>query len=131
MKVIDLLENEYSINLRDFGKDRVERSKLHLIARKLLKEIFFPFIIYEEVPIRVLPRKTLFIDFWVEKYNYLYEIAGSQHFKFSSLFHKDSLDQLNQKRNDRLKQEWADANKFKLIELRYDRTKYWREDIAG
>lgn len=131
MIVKDLDNNEYKINLRNFGQNRIERSKLHIQARELLKEIFFPFLIYEEVPIKVLPKKTLFLDFWIEKYNRLYEIAGIQHYEFNTLFHNNKLDLFNQKRNDRLKQQWAEYNGFKLVELKYDRTKYWREDIAG
>lgn len=132
MIVKDLLGNEYKIPLKNYGVNRECRSNLHLQARQLLKEIFGgQFFIFEEVPIKVLPKKTLFVDFWVENYNYICEVAGSQHFKFTLHYHGDRLNFFNQNRNDKLKKEWTTLNNFKYVELKYDEgIDEWRNKIT-
>lgn len=132
MIVKDLLGNEYKIGLKNYGANRECRSNLHLEARILLKEIFSPFFIFEEVPIKVYPKKTLFVDFWIENYNYIFEISGKQHFKYTPYYHGDQLGFLSQNKNDRLKKEWIELNNFKYIELQYNENiDEWRNKITG
>jgi hypothetical protein len=100
--------------------DSRSRSKLHLVARGLLYELFPTIPILEEVSIPVKPGTTQYLDFYLNKKKLAVEVNGEQHYKFNSLFHSSAQAFLNQKKRDNEKREWCEINGITLIELPYN-----------
>ena len=136
MKYIGFNGREYNINPSDYklnNDDITVKSKYHLRARKILKEMFPGDIILEEV---ALPGsstgniKTLFIDFLIETYRIGIEVHGEQHYKFNSHFFKNKNDFLLALKRDRIKKEWCELNNVLYIELKYSEDdNEWRRRI--
>lgn len=130
MKVIGLDGKYYNLSI--ISQKRANASKLHLLARQLLKEIFPLEVILEEVS---LPgskterrKKPLFADFFVPGRKVLVEVNGEQHSKFNNYFHQNKLDFYMGQVRDADKREWCDINDIKLIELPYNESiNEWRE----
>jgi len=135
MKIVGLNNREYNINLNKYAKNhkKTNKSSFHLEARRLLKECFPSYFIYEEVS---LPGSTnpknksvLYLDFFIPNLKIGVEIHGRQHFEYVPYFHKNKLGFANHKYRDNLKLEWCDRNQIKLIILRYDEIDLWRAQI--
>ena len=108
-----------------------KRSKLHLAARDLISEIFPTLQILEEVPIKISSRKKLYLDFYLPLVKLAIEVNGEQHYKFSSLYHKDKWDFITQRKNDTLKQQWCDINTIDMITLPYnEKIDEWRKRLS-
>jgi very-short-patch-repair endonuclease len=58
-------------------------------------------------------------DFYLPKYNLLIEFQGLQHEKYIPGFHKSKQDFLKQKEHDKRKKEYAEQNKYNLLEIWY------------
>lgn len=104
-------------------------SGLHDKARDVLNNRFPTIRILEEVSIPVRRGKTLFLDFYIPMKRVAVEVHGSQHFSYSSMFHKTRADFMRQKRNDREKAEWCELNGINLIVLKFDEEKDWVNQI--
>ena len=101
------------------------RSKLHIMARELLRGRFPTMQILEEVAINPRIKSTLFLDFFIPLRKLAIEVQGEQHFKFNTMYHSSRQDFINQRKNDRDKSEWCNINGIELISLRYDNMDEW------
>lgn len=131
MKVKDLKGNVHSWSLTGHivsENDLRPRSSLHLEARKLLKELFPAYSILEEVP---LPGTQLTLDFFIREIKLGIEVDGQQHYKYIPYFHGSLNNFLQQRKNDREKEEWLNINNIQLIRLGFDNTNEWRERIEA
>jgi hypothetical protein len=130
MKVIGLDDKNYTMTL--YGRDDLtdDKSSLHLLARKLLFNIFKPAPIIEEL---FLPGSGgLYADFFIPLYKLVVETHGVQHYKFNPFFHSNIKDfKLGQVR-DKNKIKWCEKNNIKLIELPYNEDENeWRTRIIN
>lgn len=139
MKVKGINGKEYVWNLTSydvFNDDSRKRSKYHIRARKLLKEIFNSYRILEEVKLpgsTSLHRKSvLYLDFYIPTISLAIEVHGQQHYEYSPFFHKSKADFLKSKARDEDKIEWCDLNDIQLITLKYSESDdEWRKRING
>jgi hypothetical protein len=134
MKIIGLDEKTYSWNPTSSQSSSKKKSKLHLKARALLKEIY-PFDrILEELS---LPgsksefRKTVLrADLFLPNRKIMVEVHGEQHYKFNTFFFKTKLEFYQAKARDNDKREWCRINDIDLIELNYNEDiDEWRRKI--
>jgi hypothetical protein len=96
------------------------RSKLHLKARGILKDIFPTVQILEEVAAPITRTEKLFFDFYLNTVKLVVEVHGQQHYKFNTMFHTSAQDFANQRKRDRRKAEWCEYNNITYIELPYN-----------
>jgi hypothetical protein len=96
------------------------RSKLHLKARTILKDIFPTVQVLEEVAAPITRTEKLFFDFYLNTVKLVVEVHGQQHYKFNTLFHTSAQDFANQRKRDRRKAEWCEYNNITYIELPYN-----------
>lgn len=129
MKVIDFNGRSYNFppagHVPDLDDER-PRSKWHLGARSLLRQMYPTQRILEEVP---LPGIRLFADFYIPDRQTIIEVHGRQHYEFVSHFHGSRMGFLQSKKNDGRKREWCELNNIKLIVLPYDKKDDWRTYI--
>lgn len=139
MKVLGINGIEYSWNLSEydiFNDDKRKRSKYHIRARQLLKELFNSYRILEEVK---LPGSTerhkksvLYLDFYIPNIKLAIEVHGQQHYEYSPFFHKSRADFLKSKARDEDKIDWCQLNDIRLITLKYSESEdEWRKRIKG
>jgi len=139
MKVIGLNGKEYAWNLNGYSvaaNDERKRSKYHLRARKILKELFHSYRILEEVK---LPGSTpkhrkgvLYLDFYIPQIMLAIEVHGKQHYEYTPFFHKTKADFILAKSKDEDKIEWCELNNIDLITLKYsDNDEQWRQQIEN
>jgi hypothetical protein len=103
------------------------RSKLHLKARSILKDIFPTVQILEEVAAPITRTEKLFFDFYLNTVKLVVEVHGQQHYKFNTMFHTSAQDFANQRKRDRRKAEWCEYNNITYIELPYNEDEdQWR-----
>ena len=139
MKAKGINGKEYVWNLTSydvFNDDSRKRSKYHIRARKLLKEIFNSYRILEEVKLpgsTSLHRKSvLYLDFYIPTISLAIEVHGQQHYEYSPFFHKNKADFLKSKTRDEDKIEWCDLNGIQLITIKYSESDdEWRKRING
>jgi hypothetical protein len=139
MKVTGINGREYAWNLTSYNvdaNDKRKRSKFHVRARKVLKQIFHSYRILEEVK---LPGSTLshrkgvlYLDFYIPQIMLAVEVHGQQHYEYTPFFHKNKADFAIAKAKDEDKIEWCELNKIDIIVLRYSETdEQWREQIEN
>jgi len=139
MKVTGLNGREYVWNLINYtvdANDKRKRSKYHVRARKVLKQIFHSYRILEEVK---LPGSTqshrkgvLFLDFLIPQIKLAIEVHGQQHYEYIPFFHKNKADFAIAKAKDEDKIEWCELNKVDIIVLKYsDTDEQWRDQIEN
>lgn len=140
MKAKGLNGREYNWNLNKYDvydDDKKKRSKHHLRARKILKEVYGgSYRILEEVklPGSTLPhrRSVLYLDFFIPVIKVGVEVHGRQHYEFTPFFHKNLKDYLLAMNRDDDKSEWCELNNIELIILKYsDSDNDWRNTIKG
>ena len=103
------------------------RSKLHLKARTILKDIFPTVQILEEVATPITRTEKLFFDLYINTVKLVVEVHGQQHYKFNTLFHSSAQDFANQRKRDRRKAEWCEYNNITYVELPYNEDEdQWR-----
>ena len=139
MKVTGINGREYVWNLNGYSvaaNDKRKRSKYHIRARNLLKEMYHSYRMLEEVK---LPGSTqshrkgvLFLDFFVPQIKLAIEVHGQQHYKYTPFFHKNKADFAIAKAKDEDKIEWCELNKIDIIVLKYsDTDEQWRDQIEN
>ncbi len=139
MKITGINGKEYVWNLSSYDvkkDDSRKRSKYHLRARSLLKEIYHSYRILEEVK---LPGSTakhrrgvLYLDFYIPQIKKAFEIHGQQHYEYNAFFHKNMADFILAKAKDEDKIEWCTLNSIDLIVLKYsDSDEHWRTHIEN
>ena len=133
MNVIDLDGNKSQWKLTGYTvgiQHRDARSKYHLEARKLLREIYPTLQILEEVGIQIRPGTTLYLDFFLPLIKLGVEVHGEQHYKRIPFFHTTKLDFLRQLGRDRDKVEWCEINGMDCVVLKYDEMNSWGEQLG-
>ena len=139
MKVLGINGKEYVWNLTSYdikADNNRKRSKYHLRARSLLKEIYHSYRILEEVK---LPGSTathrkgvLYLDFYIPQIKKAFEVHGQQHYEFSAFFHKSKADFILSQAKDEDKIEWCKINDIDIIVLKYsDSDDEWRQQIEN
>jgi hypothetical protein len=118
------------------GDQKRPRSKLHILARKILKEEFPYDTILEEVPLvgshKPSRKSTLYVDFFIPSHSLAVEVHGRQHFEFVAHFHGDRKGFRKSKARDRDKANWLQNNNIDLIVLSYSGTEdEWRTSIIN
>ena len=135
MKVLGLNNKEYTLNLLKHkdNSERTNKSKIHILARTLLKNCYPAYTIYEEVK---LPGSTnpknksvLFLDFLIPGLMIGVEVHGKQHFEYTPFYHKTKLGYYQHLYRDNLKIEWCEKNEIQLIHLKYNELDLWRMQI--
>lgn len=139
MKVIGINGKEYTWNLTGydvFNDDKRKRSKFHIRARNLLKELFNSYRILEEVKLpgsTELHRKSvLYLDFYIPSIKLAIEVHGQQHYEFCPFFHKSKADFLKGKARDEDKITWCELNDIRIITLKYTESDdEWKQRIKS
>lgn len=119
--VKDLVGNEYNLKLPKRRKKNY--SKLHTKAVECIYSVYPTISIAEEIPVKVEPGLTLYLDIYVPILGLIVEVHGAQHYKFNKHFHKYPHRFGRARLNDDLKREWCEINGFKLIELPYNESR--------
>jgi very-short-patch-repair endonuclease len=139
LKVKGINGKEYTWNLTKydiFYDDARKRSKYHIRARNLLREIFHSYRILEEVKLpgsTALNRKSvLYLDFYIPSIKMAVEVHGEQHYEYCPFFHKSKADFLKSKARDEDKIEWCELNEIQIVTLKFSESDHeWRERIKG
>lgn len=139
MKVFGINGKEYIWNLSGydiFNDDTRKRSKYHMRARILLKEIYNSYRILEEVKLpgsTALHKKSvLYLDFYIPTIQKAFEVHGEQHYEYNPFFHKNKADFIKGQSRDEDKISWCELNHIELITLKYSESEdEWRQRIKG
>ena len=139
MKVIGINGKEYIWNLTAydvFNDDTRKRSKYHIRARTILKEIYNSYRILEEVKLpgsTALHRKSvLYLDFYIPSIKLGVEVHGQQHYEYNSFFHRSKGDFIKGQVRDDDKINWCELNGIELITLKFSESDdEWRQRIKG
>ena len=138
MKVTGLNGREYNLNLKKYivyKDDTKKKSKYHLLARKIIREMFTGCNILEEVK---LPgstashkRSVLYLDFLIQRWSIAVEVHGQQHYEFCPFFHKTEANFLKAQVRDEDKAQWCLINKLHLIILKHSDTENeWKQSLS-
>lgn len=119
MIVQDLYGNDSKWNITG-RRPRQDCSNLHQSIRDFLHNKYPTMQIYEEVAIKVYPKKTLHIDFFLPVLKMAIEAQGKQHEEYSPFFQGNKMNFFTQKKNDRLKKEWCQVNGITHVEITED-----------
>ena len=139
MKVVGLNGREYNLNLQKYdvkANDKRKRSKHHVRARKLIKEVYHSYRILEEVKLpgstSTHKRSVLYIDFFIPNIRKAVEVHGRQHYEYTPFFHKSKADFILAKARDEDKIEWCELNNIEIVTLKYSGSDdEWRKSIKG
>ncbi len=130
MKLLSTDGRQYSVQPLDYVTNDTNKSKGHLLARQLLKELFPTEWILEEIPAKA-GKTTLYVDFLLKGPQIVVEVQGQQHYQFTAAFHETQQDFRNSKSRDIQKRYWCEVNEFTLIELKYGEEDEWRNRLCG
>lgn len=97
-------------------------SAWHIKARHLLIKKFPLDVILEEIPI---PDCGLTLDFFIPSQKLAIEVDGNQHEEYTPFFHKNKGGFARAKNNDKLKEDWCNMNKIKIVRLKQSEEKLW------
>ena len=139
MKVTGINGREYAWNLTSYtvdANDKRKRSKYHIRARNILKQIFHSYRILEEVK---LPGSTeshrkgvLYLDFYIPQIMLAVEVHGQQHYEYTPFFHKNKAEFALAQSKDDDKIKWCELNKIDIIVLKHsDTDEQWRDQIEN
>lgn len=135
MKVYDLDHNIYTLSLTGYtinNNDNRPRSELHMLGRKIIKEVYPLTPVLEEVFITIRRGQTAYLDFFLPQHNLCVEVHGEQHFRFCEFYHKNQMGFLQHKKRDRDKRTWLEINNIKLVEFNYNESgTEWRSKLSG
>ena len=139
MKIKGLNGREYNLNLSKYdvkANDKRKRSKHHVMARKLIRELYHSYRILEEVKLpgstSANKKSVLYLDFFIPNIRKAFEVHGRQHYEHIPFFHKTKADFILAKARDEDKIEWCELNNIELIELKYSGSDdEWRKSIKG
>ena len=108
---LDQTRTEIKITSNELSK----RSKLHVAARKLLKNNFPRATIMEEVYMPVFDKKKLPFDFFIPEFSLVIEVHGEQHFKYTPHFHGSKMNYAKSLVRDSNKQEFCELNDINIV----------------
>jgi hypothetical protein len=130
MKVIDLDGHISTWNyVKDHSKNLLNKSKLHCLAREILKDQYPTMPILEEVTIRPRKNLTAYLDFYIPMIKLCVEVHGEQHYKFIPFYHTNILGFTTAKKRDTEKKEWCSINNLNYVALPYNETDKWLEYV--
>lgn len=105
------------------NQNKIIVSKGELFIKNWLEQNEIPFSWQKPIITEHLARNSniMYADFYIELYNkrYIIEYNGSQHYKFSTFFHKTKDDFEAQRRRDKLLKRYCEINNIIFIELKY------------
>jgi len=138
MRVKGLNGKEYNLNLQGYSvynDDTKKKSKHHVRARKIIKELFSGYRALEEVKLpgstATHRRSVLYLDFFIPNLMLAVEVHGRQHYEYVPFFHKSKAGYLKAMARDEDKKDWCDLNDINLIVLNYiDNDDEWRKSLA-
>jgi|TARA_R110002020_G_scaffold259954_2_gene474109 hypothetical protein len=139
LKVTGLNGREYNLNLQKYdvkANDKRKRSKHHIRARKLIKEVYHSYRVLEEVKLpgstSTHKRSVLYLDFFIPNIRKAVEVHGRQHYEYTPFFHKSKADFILARGRDEDKIEWCELNNIEIITLKYSGSDdEWRKSIKG
>lgn len=131
MLVQDLDGNKHKWKLTGYLNNGRTPSKLHIVARDIIKKMFKTMLILEEVTLPLKKGCVAYLDFYIPLTNTAIEVHGQQHYAYSTLFHSCKMDFINQQKRDREKEEWLDINGIALIKLPFDKISEWEDILRG
>jgi hypothetical protein len=139
LKVLGLNGKEYVWNLTGydvFNNDSKKRSKYHVRARAIIKDIFNSYRILEEVKLpgstQAHRKSVLYLDFYLPTISLGVEVHGQQHYEFCGFFHKNKADFIKSQVRDEDKASWCQLNGITLITLKYSESDdEWRERLKS
>lgn len=111
------------------GGARQNSSSGHILAKKILSVVFPKLPIFEEVSVKVIKNKYLYLDFLVPSIWLAIEIQGKQHSEYNSFHFKDKMDFYRLQGRDKIKREWCELNDIALVELKYGEENLWEEKL--
>ena len=132
MNISDLDDNiqKWSLKGHIAKGSRLNKSSLHLKARKLIKECFPTLQILEEVGAPIRKNETLYLDFYLPLSKTCIEVHGEQHYKFVQFYHNNTLGFLKHRKRDQQKKEWCEKNDIEYVELPYSESEEeWRDRL--
>ena len=127
----DLNGKEYKLKI--VSSPRENASKLHSTAESMILELYPAIVLCHEIPIKIdtIKKQTLFLDIFLPSFKIGFEIQGHQHYNQVAFFHSDKRAFFKQQNVDQLKRSWCDINSIYLVELKYDTTTKWRDQIRS
>ena len=116
------------------GAKRESRSKYHLRARDIIREIYPGHIVLEEVTLPGSRQRgkgyKLSLDFFIPMLDLAVEVHGQQHYHFIPFFHKDKRGFVQALNRDDDKAEWCEMNGVDLVILKYsDFEDDWKQQL--
>jgi very-short-patch-repair endonuclease len=114
LKFITLKGKIVSVSIKKGKRPNKFKSKgEEIVYEWLLKNYKYNNIIYEWK----IPHTRFTLDFFISDMLLSVEVDGNQHYKQNSLFHKNRLDFLKQKKRDAEKQDFCDLNQITLVRI--------------
>jgi len=129
VKTLDGTEQEWKIPDKIAKGSRRKTSKLHQVAKMMLRNKYPNLVIYEEVPVPISKSTTLYLDLYTPTLNLAVEVHGKQHYEYSGLFHKSRIDFFRGKTNDLKKSTWCKNNDIDLVILKYNEIDKWEQQL--
>jgi len=132
MKIKDLDNQSHNwILTGNFARaNDTNKSKYHLLARKLLIDTYPTLQLLEEVSIPLRRSETLYLDFYLPLKKLCVEVHGEQHYSFSSFFHTNKLEFLLGQKRDNEKREWCETNGIKYVVFPHNKTQQeWSNEL--
>lgn len=137
MKVQGFNGKTYNLDLRPYiipPNDSKKRSIPHVKVKSLLIDLFRGNQLFEEVKLPgsrpAHKQSVLFLDFLIPTFNLAVEVHGRQHYEFVPFYHKITANFYEGQYRDRLKADWCELNKMRLVVLNADdKIEKWDEQI--
>lgn len=120
MEVKDLDGNIYDLKISKQKNRNREKSKLHLRAKEVVKQVFPRMVLVEEVSVKIKKGLNLYLDIYLPMLCLAVEVHGQQHYEFTPFFHEHRHRFGRARLNDDLKKEWCEVNEIRYVELAYN-----------
>lgn len=125
VKTLDDYEYNWTIPEKISKGNNRKTSNLHKLAKQIILKKYPNISVYEEIPIKVTKKDTLYLDFYIPSIQTAIEVNGKQHDSFSSHFFNSRFDFLKAKANDSKKHSWCQINNITLIIFKYNDIDMW------
>lgn len=118
--------NGKEVKIRLKSRPREGCSKLHTLARQIIKQVYPYDVLLEEI---FIPTAKIYLDFYIPMRHICIEVQGEQHSVHKLFFHKNRLEFLKAQKRDRLKKDILEENGIALIELNHNEKEQWKNLI--
>lgn len=116
MRFTGLDGKEHNISLTKYLVEGSNKSGPHMLARKLIKQLYGVTPVCEELQI---PGTLLRLDFYICHHKIAVEVQGDQHEEFNEHFHRTRSGFKKALARDSSKDKWCQINNIQLVKL-YD-----------